>query len=296
MVNKYLICFLVGIAMPLMSYAQRTAKVEGVAEISVRDDDHITFFDAKRLCIEQAKNNAIKDEFGELVASDHIEDIVDINGSSVDSYTMNRVEAKARGEWLGDTRDPELEISYIDGTLYFKAHVWGEAREIVSNKVMLKWMIQHDDGIAGRQATTSLKHREFFYVNFLSPIDGYVAIYLTEENGKVSCLLPYRRSNIRSYEVKGGQEYTFFDKDFDTDPLVGRVSLNTQKPRERYTVWLVFSPNRFTKCADKDVDSKHPNEVNNKEFREWQLESRRHDPDMQIEPRTITVVNPNAEQ
>lgn len=294
MIRKYLFFLLAGIALPQMSYGQRTAEVVGEYEVQFRDDYEITFYDAKRRCIELAKNDALKNEFGEWVG--HFVEIDDTgkDGKNTGSYFRERLEVRGKGEWLGDTREPEIEIAYHDGTLFYKARVWGKAREIVTNHALLKWMIQHDD-VSGRQVTLNLKHKERFFVNFQSPIDGYVAIYLMEEDGNGSCLLPYRRSNLRSYEVKGGRDYTFFDKNMDLDPLVDRLSLSTVKPRERFTIWLVFSPNRFTKCVDKKVDASHPNSVSIKDFREWKMQNQLSDHDMQIESKTIIVVNPNAE-
>lgn len=294
MMRKCLFFFLMATIMPLVSYAQRTAKVVGEWEVKISDDTEVTFYEAKKRCIELAKNNAIKQEFGEWIG--HTIDIVDYSkdGKSSNSSYEERIVVRGKGEWLEDVRAPELEMKYIDGTIFLKARVWGNAREVVSNNVMLKWMIQHDDnGI--RKATTILQNRERFFVNFISPIDGYVAIYLMEDNGNGSCLLPYRRSNVRSYKVKGGKDYTFFDKEMDLDPLVDRLVLSTKKSRERFTIWLVFSPNEFTKCLDKAVDSKHPNAVSIKEFREWKLQNQLIDHNMQFESRTVIVVKPDAE-
>ena len=294
MIRKFLFFFLMGVVMPQMSYAQRTAKVVGEWEVKISDDAEITFYEAKKRCIELAKNDAVKQEFGEWVG--HTIEVVDYSkdGKSSGSSYVERTIVRGKGEWLEDVREPELEMKYIDGIIYLKARVCGNAREIVSNNVMLKWMIQHD-GNGGREATTTLQNRERFFVNFLSPIDGYVAIYLMEDNGDGSCLLPYRRSNLRSYKVKGGKDYTFFDKDMDLDPLVDRLGLSTKKSRERFTIWLVFSPNEFTKCVDKAVDSKHPNAVSLKEFREWKLQNQLIDHNMQFDSKAVIVVNPDAE-
>lgn len=60
-------------------------------------------------------------------------------------------------------------------------------------------------------------------------------------------------------------------------------------------VKCVFSPNEFTKCVDKVIDSKHPNAVSIKEFREWKLQNQLIDHNMQFESKAVIVVKPGAE-
>ena len=191
---------------PLPIQAQRTAKVEGEYTFVVGENDNITLFEAKRRTIELAKNEAIKQEFGTVVTSDFIGSSAETDGKQVGSFSMESTGMSVKGEWLADRQPAEVKVEYIDGKLYFTAHVWGEAREIVKSKTDIRWILQCD-GPNGREATTRFVNGQRFYIDFQSPTDGYLAVYMIEGNGDVSCLLPYPKSNTG---CKAGAVFTVF--------------------------------------------------------------------------------------
>ena len=286
MMNKVLLLLLAIMCLPMVGMAQKTATVNGKYTYEVGENDNITLREAKRKCIELAKAAAIKAEFGELITSDVIDSNIETNGEATSSYFWENTVAMAKGDWLGDTRDPEIQISYIDGKLIFTAEVWGTAREIMQARTDLEWKIMKD-GLDGKEEAQQLNSGERIYVSFRSPADGYVAIYLIENDDNTSCLLPYRKNTTGRHQIKSGRDYTFFDK--ETDPEATAYNLTTQNASEDNQLVIIYSPNPFTKCNDVSKNTKRPNALTTHDFQKWLLKCQRADRDMIVNKKWIRI-------
>ncbi|MDE7411609.1 MAG: DUF4384 domain-containing protein [Paramuribaculum sp.] len=255
----------------------------------MNDNDNLTLKEAKIKCVESAKLEALKKEFGTLVTSvDMLSDKV-VN-DVISSVFLSDVSSTVKGEWLGDERDPEISIEYVDGNLVFTAKVWGRAREVIRATTDVKWHIQKDlDGV--KIDSDNFMDGERIFVRFQSPADGYVAIYLVTDDQTV-CLLPYRKDNTGRYKIKGGKEYLFFDR--TVDPSASYYKLNTDKPLEYNQLVMIFSPNPFTKCIDKSGDILHLNALNQTDFAKWLLKNQRADKEMMIERRWLAIQEKNT--
>lgn len=280
----YLLMFL--LLSTLSVKAQRVETVYGRYTYIVTEHDDITLNAAKRKCIELAKAAAIKEKFGELITSDVIDTNVETNGESKSSYFWENTVAMAKGEWLGDIEPPVLNIIYTAGNLVFTAEVQGKAREIVQAKADLKWEVQKD-GVDKRITTSDFESGERFYINFRSPADGYVAIYLMVGDDETSCLLPYPNDTDGRYEVKANHNYVFFDKTADTHAYHYRLS--TKRQQEDNQLVIIYSPNPFTKCNDITGDKNHPNSLSTHDFQKWLLNCQRMDHDMVVNKKWIQI-------
>lgn len=274
--------------LPAVVCAQRTATVNGKYTYTIGDNDNITLREAKHKCVELAKAEAIKAEFGELITSDVIDSNAETNGESVSSYFWENTVAMAKGEWLEDTKTPEINVDYEDGKLTFKAEVWGKVREILPPSTELNWDVMKD-GKDGKEASTQFANGERFYVKLHSPADGYVAVYLILGDNETCCLLPYKKDPTGRYPIKSGKEYEFFNK--ETDPLAVNYKLNTKLPLEYNQIVIIYSPNPFTKCIDNVGDARHPNSLSTREFQKWLLHCQRKDRDMVVKKRWIEIRN-----
>lgn len=270
----------------LSAQAQREAKVSGKYVYMVSENDDITFKEAKRKCLELAKAAAIKEEFGEMITSDVIDSNVETNGESASSYFWENTVAMAKGEWLGDTEKPKLDIRYEDGKLIFTAEVKGRAREIVQSKIDLKWEIMKD-GVARKKVAPIFESGERAYVSFRSPADGYVAIYLIVGDDETYCLLPYPKDVDGRFEVKGGRDYMFFDK--EENPQAIHIKMKTKRRLEDNQFVIIYSPNPFTKCNDITGDKLHPNSLSTHDFQKWLLKCQREDRDMVVNKKWIKI-------
>lgn len=284
--NKTLLLLLFIACLPTFGLAQKTSALHGTYTYEVGDNDNITLREAKRKCIELAKAAAIKAEFGELITSDVIDSNVETNGEATSSFFWENTVAMAKGDWLGDTRDPEIHIEYIDGKLVFTAEVWGTAREIMQARTDLEWKVMKD-GSDGKEEAQQLNSGERFYVSFRSPADGYVAVYLIENDDNTSCLLPYRKNTTGRHQIKSGRDYVFFDK--ETDPNATPYNLTTQNESEDNQLVIIYSPNPFTKCNDVSKNSKRPNALTTHDFQKWLLKCQRADRDMIVNKRWIRI-------
>ena len=283
---KKLTLIILILAFTLVTQAQREEEVSGSYTYVLSENDGITLKEAKHMCIELAKAAAIKEKFGELITSDVIDSNVETNGESSTSYYWENTVAMAKGDWLGDTEKPQLDIKYEDDKLIFTAEVKGRAREIIQSKIDLKWEIMKD-GLTMRKKTSIFESGERIFVNFRSPADGYVAIYLILGDDVTQCLLPYPKDTDGRFEVKAGREYMFFDKEEDLTAVPWKLS--TKRRLENNQLVIIYSPNPFTKCNDKSVDKMHPNTLNTHDLQRWLLKCQREDRDMVVNKKWVKI-------
>lgn len=285
---KYYLLTLLCVLFFVPVWAQRVEKVSGEYTYVITENDDITLREAKRKCLELAKASAIREIFGELITSDVIDSNVETNGESTSSYFWENTVAMAKGEWLGDTEKPELDISYNNGQLVFTAKVEGIAREIIQSKVDLKWEIMKDRNDK-KVVTQSFDSGERVYISFRSPSNGFVAVYLIVGDDETSCLLPYPKDADGRFSVKGGRNYLFFDKEKDSEAYQYR--LKTKHRQEDNQFVIIYSPNPFTKCNDITNDKKHPNSLSTHDFQKWLLKCQREDPDMVVNKKWVKILH-----
>ena len=266
-------------------------KVTGKYTYVVSDDDDITLKKARQKAVELAKAEAIRREFGEMVGMGTIDIFMNSADGQSGSLNVGSSSTQARALWLGDTKQPQVKISYSDGKLFFEAEVWGEAREVVANSTDVRWTIARKSD-NGKVATDVFSSGEMIYVDFLSVANGYVAVYLVEDENTTYCMLPYRNDSDGQVPVRAGREYAFFDK--DADNAAPRLRLTTKKPFEYNQLVLIYSPNPFTKSVDKAQGREQLNSLSTTDFSKWLLRLQRNDPDMVVQQRFVKIQNPDA--
>ena len=272
--------------MPFNLSAQRKEIVSAEYIYPVKDNENITFGEAKRKCIELAQAKAIREKYGEIITSDIIDNQVNRNGESSESYYWENTVARAKGVWLGNSDGyPKFDVVYADGLLVFTAKVQGWAREILRSTIDLRWSIMKED----RKETDTYDNGESFYVNFRSPADGYVAVYLLEGDDVTSCLLPYSQDTDGSFPVKAGRDYVFFD--YKTDSSAPEYVFTTKHEIEKNQLIIIYSPNLFTKCNDKITEKNRPRSLKTSEFQKWLLGCQRYDNDMVVSKKWIKIEN-----
>lgn len=269
-----------------ITLAQKVVDVHGSYFYEISDNDNITLREAKLKCLELAKADAIKAEFGELITSDVIDTNAETNGETTTSFFWENTVAMAKGDWLGDTKEPQINIEYKDNKLIFTAEVWGRAREILQSKADLKWKIlKEEDGT--KVETNRFRDGERVFLSFRSPADGYLAVYLIQADDDTSCLLPYRSDATGRFQIKRGTNYILFDR--ETDPTASYYKLSTQRAMEDNQLVIIYSPNPFTKCNDVSNDPKRPNSLNTHDFQKWLLKCQRADSDMIVNKKWLKI-------
>lgn len=289
--KRFILSFLILLLACGVAMAQKEKTVDGTATITVADN--MTIPQAEQECLRQARNNAIKDAFGETVTSSTNMMDATVNGKTVSNF-IEETSLVAKGNWIRDTKKPEISRSITDdGKVIVTAKVWGKAREIVRAPIQITWkVLKTPQQQEGRVESTDFTNRDRIYIKFRSPVDGYVAIYLLNTaNDNVDCLLPYKSDAKGQHKVKGGLEYTFFDKANDSH-AVG-YNLTTNMPYEVDQLFVVFSPNAFTKSIDNNSGSTRPTTLTKKDFQKWISGLTDYDKDMVVDGHTfVTITNP----
>ena len=282
--------FMAALLCPVTVRAQKAETVSGTYTYFVDEKANVTFADARVRAVENARVEALKEAFGSMVSSDIVSEM--ITGSDGTAHTELReiTQETARGEWLGDNSEPQVNIRYDSGihSFVYDVTISGKARKITKSKTELEWKVLCE-GTEDKDENDSFVSGEHICVSFKSPVSGYVAVYLMGDDGEVSCLLPYPGDQTGAYAVRGGKRYVFFDK--ESDPSAYRYRLKTDRPVENNVVYVIFSQNPFTRCVDEKADPGRPNYLSVKAFEKWRAVSMQHDDRMNAEKRWVKITN-----
>lgn len=271
----------VAIALPMQMSALKEADVKG--EYTFYGDGSQSRDECKRLALEGARLEALRSEFGTTVTQDIVQhDLVNDSGESTYFSALSSTEVK--GEWIADTDEPKYSFSVDDeGNLVVKCIVRGRAREI-SNETVDFQTLALRNGNEARFADTSYKNGDELKLLLKAPVDGYAAVYLIGEDRKAYALLPYLNDPVGEVKLKRGKEYVFFDVE-KADSNHGPVDvliMTTDAPREYNRLYVVFSPNRFSRAVDTYTDEVTPRTLSFEEFNRWIAKCRKVDPKMGV--------------
>lgn len=266
------------------SHAQRAKDVS--AEYTYVAEANISLSEAKRIAAERARVEALASEFGTNVSQTNTTQIKNSESDSrLDFLSIGSSEVK--GEWLRDTKEPKYEVSLTDNNIIVKVTVWGEAREIKSASVELDVAILRN-GKSKNYASEEFTEGDDMYVYLKSPIDGYTAVYLVDEEQEAYCLLPYSQDGSGQFEIEGGKEYIFFDieqgKTEEERNLIDQLTLTCAKDIEHNQIYVIFSSEEFIKANDTQRSELIPRSLPFKDFQKWLTKNR-------ISDHKMTVVN-----
>lgn len=274
----------------LATDAQSIKKVE--AEYTYYAPENVSLEEAKRTALHRAKIEALANEYGTIVSQSNTTRVENTNGqSSIDFLSIG--ESEVRGEWIETIGEPQYEISYEQGMLVVKVSVKGKAREIASASIDLKIKVLRN-GTDDKFENDEFRDGDDLYISFQSPASGYIAIYLVDADGNAFCLLPYRSQESGQYAVKANQRYVFFsakDATAELRPYVDEYTMTCSRTSETNQIYVVFSPQPFTKAADTVNSSTLPRELNFRDFQQWLSKSRSKDKEMQVLQRQIVISN-----
>lgn len=277
---------------PLAAIAQnepREEEVHAVYELVIDDNSTLTLADAKHRAIENAKAEAIREAFGSMLTSDVIIDS-DVTDGKESSHFSEVTIDMAKGDWLADTQEPKLDVSFDNGVLTFTAEVWGRAREIIQARPDVEWNVIK--GVPNKKnVSDSFNNREHIYLSFRSPIAGYLAVYLLDASNKAYCLLPYKNSATSTFKVEAGKDYMLFDPESDAN-CTAPYSLTTRRPMEHNEIVVIFSPNNFTQTYTASDNRKLPKSLSTLDFRSWLLKNQRVDKELFVDKKRIKIENP----
>ena len=242
---------------------------------------------AKHTASERARLEALAATFGTTVSQDNTTIIDNKNGEShTQFYSIG--ESSVKGEWLGDTEQPEYEfmIDTKTGNQIILAKVCGKARKILSVRTKLEAKLLRN-GIEDKFESDFFNDGDDFYASFLAPSDGYLMIYWMNEDIQAIPLLPYEKDRRKNFPIKANERQVFFAKTSmnDNNKIVDEYTLACEGDEELNALYFIFSQKEFEKPILKD------GYVDFKTFNQWLHKIQQVDLSSQVVKKTFLIKN-----
>lgn len=286
---------------PAFCQEAEVVKITQTAEIFATADESEN--SGRQRAIEEARIEGIRKHFGlSLRQTNEITDRVQ-GGPQAYSVTTTDV----NGEWIEDFKNPKVEISPAEGGKKYKATVYGLARRISRQHVDLDVRLLYGTDSERQQCKGDYNEGDNFYLYFCSPIDGYLVVYLRDddEDQTMQAILPYDGQGGEAYPIKADKEYIFFSKEM-AEPEMARATssfkLYSRKQKDVNVAYIVFSPNPFSRSKTKENRSQEqsavigtekinlmPRETTAKEFNKWLSKRQVEDSRLQLKMKPITI-------
>ena len=285
-------CFIIALflSFPTTFLAQQIKKVVGTYTYYAPDE--VSLERAKRTALERAQLEAIAETFGTDISQHNSTRVSNKNGhSDIDFLSISSSDVK--GEWIETIGEPEYSINYDRGMLVVKCTVKGSVREIVSVAIDIKAKILRN-GTEDRFESSEFLSGDDMYLSFQSPVDGFLAVYLIDDNGDAFCLLPYRKQSNGIQKISANTPYVFFsakDAMSNVRNLVDEYTLTSERCIENNQIYVIFSPNPFVKANDNDMGELLPREIDGGSFQRWMTKVRRKDKYVNFSSKLITIKN-----
>lgn len=276
------------LSFPTTFFAQQVKKVVGTYTYYAPED--VSLDRAKRTALERAQIEAIAEAFGTAISQQNLTRVTNTNGhSDIDFLSISSSDVK--GEWIETIGDPEYTINYDRNMLVVKCIVKGTIREIESADIDIKAKVLRN-GTEDRFESSEFRNGDDLYLSFQSPIDGYLAVYLIDENGDAFCLLPYRNQTDGIQRISANTPYIFFSEKhvlLEERMLVDEYTLTCEHSCETNQIYVIFSPNTFLKASDNDKGELLPREIDGQSFQRWLAKVRRKDKYITFCSKQITI-------
>lgn len=248
------------------AFAQKIRNASGTAVFRLEED--MSKDDLKDKLRHYAIINAIEREYGTYVTQESFVDIDDGN-------TQFRIFGKTTisGEWLKTTQEDFREEmrKTKDGRrnrheLWMSLKIEGKVRELSQPDIEFNYVTSNCRTETCK--TGIFENGESMYFHFNTPVDGYLSIYVVE-NDDAFRLLPYQNMPVRyrnAIPVVADKDYVFFspfgENDYFDDfssHLIDELIMLTEKEEEFVNLYLVFSTEEFTKPS-LAISESHPSE------------------------------------
>ena len=259
----------------------------------ISDNPNETPEQAEQTALHIAKQKALEEHFGLDVVG--ITSTMQRNhqegqkvSSTSDVFSMR--ETSVRGEWIETTSQKVLEKSFDKGFWHVKVYLAGRARNHSTDKPEIQYAFinnTHD-----KQNRDQYYDGDDIFLRFISPVNGSLCVYLIDTEQNAYCLLPYQSNGMGYQSIDANQEYLFFST--ATDPTADEYTLNTMQSSEQNALYVIFSPNIFTKAVDKQAgtnwrDEQLPRLLSYEDLMKWLARNQIRDENMVVRREVITI-------
>lgn len=240
---------------------------------------------AEQIAMERAMIQALASKFGTLVSETTQMDMRSSkSGDNVDFWSS--ASTLVKGEWIETVGKPEFTPSLDGNDFVVSCKIKGKAREIEGARASLDIHILANS-TAPEAETVSFKNGDKLFMQFTSPVDGWLTVYLEGADGKVFRMLPFYAQRNPAHRIEADRKYTFF---VSTEGDAEQYQLTTDADIERNTLYIVFSPNEYVKPVDRSSEEELAlRELPTADFRRWVTNLRLTDPKLQLVVKPITI-------
>ena len=243
---KRILLFTLGLFCCLgMIQAAKTKTIK--AEYTYYAPENVTLEQAKQTALQRARLQGIAEEFGTNMNQIGTTILENVNGKS-NASVFQLTNSTVKGQWIRDIDEPKYDIKYEGSNLVVFVRVKFEAREVKSATVDFEAKVLRN-GIEDKYESDEFKNGDDLFLSFQTPKDGYLAVYLVEVD-MAYCLLPYRNQTDGICQVKANKRYVFFSTAEDKSANVDEYVMTTDKQMENNVIYIIFSPNEFSKATD----------------------------------------------
>lgn len=285
---RFCLIIILILSFPTAFFAQQVKKVVGTYTYYAPED--VSLERAKRTALERAQIEAIAEAFGTDISQYNSTRVTNKNGHS-DIGFLSISSSDVKGEWIETIGDPEYTITYDRNMLVVKCIVKGNIREIESATIDIKAKVLRN-GTEDRFESSEFHNGDDMYLSFQSPVDGYLAVYLIDDNGDAFCLLPYRNNADGIQKISANTPYVFFSEkhvSLEERALVEEYTLTCEHSIENNQIYVIFSQNHFVKANDNNIGELLPREIDGKSFQSWLAKVRRKDKYLNFNSKQITI-------
>lgn len=285
-IRRFLLVF-VGMLLAVGAFSQKVRTVSGTYTYVV--PENLDLERAKLIALERVKIQLIANEFGTTISQSNVTSVKNSQSSSVDFISIGQSEV--RGEWIETIGEPTIKTEVDNNQLVVKVWLKGRIREMVAAEVDFAAHVLRN-GTDDKFESTDFRDGDDLYLSFLSPVSGYVAVYLIDNDGQAFCLLPYSNQEQGMVKVKANQRYLFFSSQLATSDLqsfVDEYTMTCTRTQELNQIYVIFSPNAFTKAVDSRDALTLPRALSQKDFQQWLSKCRTKDKQMTLKRIDIVV-------
>lgn len=249
--------------------------------------------DCRRMAAELARVEALRREFGTIISQDILSTSSDDGNRAVNRF-LSLSSTETKGEWLGDTGEPEFQVSLdADDNYIVKCKVRGRAKPITNSATDFDARVLRND-TDPRMADTHFRDGDDLYLYFSAPVGGYLAAFIADEKGEVYGILPYSTGDVEEIHTRRGKEYIFFDPRQGTDfGTVDELAMSAPDIEEFNKIYVVFSPEPFAPPVLNFRVAGAPPSTDSENFARWLIKNRRNDPRMGVKTMNI-VISPSG--
>lgn len=253
----------------------------------ISDNPNETPAQVKTRAFERAKQKALEDKFGLDVSAVTSSFVSNTTGSNVLSLGGTSV----RGEWIETTKEQVLEpAAFKDGFWRIKVRVEGRARNHAAEKTDIRFAFVRD--IQDLESPITFRDGNDLFMRFSTPVAGSLCVYLIDENQNAFCLLPYDNNTSGAQVVEANKEYIFFSEKYERGAQ--EYTVNCERSSEQNALYVIFSPNTFTKANDRKSgtnwrDEQLPRQLTYEAFLKWLAKNQTKDPSMVVRREIISI-------